>query len=125
MERKTRQRDAIAAALREADRPLSPQELLDLSSRQTPGIGIATVYRTIKAMVDERLLTPVEIPGEPPRYEVAGKSHHHHFHCKKCDRVYEMKGCPGPLKKLAPPGFEVQGHEVLLYGICSACQKSR
>lgn len=125
MERRTKQRDAIVAALREADRPLSPQEMLSLAAPRAPGIGIATIYRAIKSMVSEKLLVPVDIPGEPPRHELAGKSHHHHFHCRKCDRVFEMKGCPGPLKKLAPAGFFVQGHELLLYGLCSACQHGR
>ena len=123
MERKTRQREAILAALREADRPLGTKELLDLASKHAPGIGIATVYRALKTLTEEGLLAAVDIPGEPPRYEIAGKSHHHHFHCKSCDRVYEVPGCPGQLQSLAPAGFRVEGHEVLLYGSCSACRR--
>ena len=123
MERHTRQRDAITQALKDADRPLSPLEIQQLAARHKPGIGVATIYRNINALKEEGHLLLVDVPGQPPRYELAGKDHHHHFHCRKCDRVYEMHGCPGPLEKLAPRGFKVEGHELMLYGLCKACSK--
>ena len=86
-----------------------------------PGLGIATVYRTLKALVEEGALTQVELPGEPPRYETHGKRHHHHFHCRACDRVYELEGCPEGLRSLTPAGFSLESHEVVLYGRCAAC----
>lgn len=121
MERDTQQRRAIGAALDEADRPLGPQEVLDAARRRSPGLGIATVYRTLKAWVESGRLQQVDLPGEPPRYERTGKSHHHHFHCRRCDRVYEIDGCPEGLRGLTPPGFSLESHELVLYGRCSAC----
>lgn len=122
MQRKTRQRETIVEVIGRADRPLSPQEILRLASKRLPGLGLATVYRAIKDLAADGQLTTVEIPGEPPRYEIAGKEHHHHFHCRKCDRVFEMNGCPGPLRALAPKGFKVEGHEILLHGLCDRCR---
>lgn len=121
MERNTRQRAAIRRAFDDARRPLGPQEVLDLAQPYAPGLGIATVYRALKSMVEEGQLAPVELPGEPARYESAGRGHHHHFRCNSCDRVYEVEGCPGDLSPLAPPGFQLQGHDVLLYGRCAYC----
>lgn len=121
MQRKTRQRDAICEALERADRPLSPQEIHDAAQDSVPGLGLATVYRTIKALVEERWLRVVELPGAPSRYEVAGKAHHHHFHCRECDRVFEVEDCPGGLKHLAPAGFQHETHEIILYGLCPSC----
>jgi Fur family transcriptional regulator, ferric uptake regulator len=121
MARNTAQRRAIRQALVDADRPLSPREVLDAAQQQVTGLGIATVYRNIKALVEDGWLAPVELPGEPPRYEVAGKSHHHHFVCRGCDRVYELSGCPGDLASVVPSGFQLDSHEVVLYGRCAAC----
>ncbi len=121
MERNTRQRGAIRRALQRADRPLSPGEVLAEARTEVGGLGIATVYRNIRALVDEGWLTPVELPGEVPRYELHGKPHHHHFHCRRCDRVYEVEGCPGTLQGLVPSGFALDGHEVVLYGTCAEC----
>ena len=121
MRRKTQQRQAIREALQEADRPLSPQEIHEGAGRSVEGLGIATVYRNVKAMVEEGYLRAVELPGAPSRYELAGKEHHHHFHCRRCDRVFEVEECPGSLRDLAPEGFEPESHEIILYGLCPEC----
>ena len=121
MQRVTRQRRAIQKSLQAAGRPLSPRELLDAARADVGGMGIATVYRNLKTLQDEGTITPVELPGEPARYELAGKDHHHHFHCRSCDRVLEVEGCPEDIRSVAPDGFEVEKHEVVLYGLCDAC----
>ncbi len=51
----------------------------------------------------------------------AHEAHHHHFHCVECDRVYPIHACPGSMGDLAPPGFEVQHHDLTLRGRCAAC----
>lgn len=121
MERDTAQRRAIRNALVDADRPLSPREVLDLAQGDVPTLGIATVYRNLKSFVEEGWLTAVDLPAEPPRYEVAGKKHHHHFMCRRCDRVFDLAGCPGNLQSVVPTGFSLEDHDVVLYGRCEAC----
>ena len=121
MQRKTRQRDAMQKAIRKAGRPLSPQEILEKTQEAIPNLGLATVYRNIKALVESRWLRVVELPGAPDRYELADQGHHHHFHCRECDRVFDVDGCPGDMSTLAPAGFELESHEIVLYGRCRAC----
>lgn len=123
MQRKTEQRDAIRKAFEDNDRPLGPNEVLELAQVHVQSLGIATVYRAIKALVEDGWLRPVELPGEPARYELAGLSHHHHFHCQKCDRVFDIEGCTKGVEKLAPPGFSAKSHEIILYGECDDCHK--
>src|SRR5690606_27808311 len=93
--RSTRQRGAIISTLTAADRPLSAVEILHLARSHVPGLGLATVYRTIDSFAKAGDVATVEIPGRPPRYEIAGKDHHHHFLCSTCHRVFEVHGCPG------------------------------
>lgn len=121
MERNTRQRRAIQEAFAAEQRPLSPQEVLQAARGAVPGLGIATVYRTLKALIEEGLLKPVALPDENPRYELAGDRHHHHFQCRRCRRVFDVHACPGDLSNLAPTGFVVDDHELTLYGYCSDC----
>ena len=121
MERRTRQRDAIRRVFEEAGRPLGPTEVLDAGRAHVRGLGIATVYRTIASLVEAEWLTPVELPGEPARYEVAGQGHHHHFRCRTCARVFEIHGCPGTIDLHPPAGFTIERHEVVLYGLCNTC----
>ncbi len=125
MERNTRQRSAIRDAIAQAERPLLPQEVLEHAQRDAPGLGIATVYRNLKALIDEGELKAVHLPGENPRYELAGHRHHHHFQCTRCQRVFDVHACPGDLSRLAPRGFTVEDHDLTLYGVCSDCAQIR
>ncbi len=119
--RKTQQRVAIRQAIEDLARPVGPQEILEAAQEAVPALGIATVYRNIRAMVDDGSLLAVELPGCPSRYELAGKGHHHHFHCRTCDRVFEVEDCPGQIGDLTPPGFKLDAHEITLYGRCAEC----
>lgn len=121
MLRTTKQRVAIRAVFEQAGRPLGPSEVLESVTRELEGVGLATVYRAIKSMMDEGALVSVDLPGEPARYEMAGKRHHHHFHCRSCGGVYDLPGCPANIRQLIPRGFRLTGHEVLLYGECASC----
>lgn len=121
MERNTRQRSAIREAISTAARPLLPQEVLEAAQSSAPGLSIATVYRNLKALVDEGQLRAVMLPGESARFEPADVGHHHHFQCRACQRVFEVHACPGDLQALAPAGFVVEDHDLTLYGRCPAC----
>ena len=122
MERATRQNAAIREAIEAAGRPLSPAEVLDEARRRVAALGLATVYRNLKALVDAGEIQAVTLPGEAARYELARHGHHHHFRCDVCQRVFDVPACPGDLSGLAPPGFSVARHEITLYGRCSDCQ---
>ena len=122
MERITKQGTAILNAIKTAGRPLLAQEILDAAAAEAPGMGIATVYRNIKSLVENGLIGTVNLPGENPRYETSHHHHHHHFHCTLCDKVYDIHDCPGNLQELAPDGFQVDRHELTLYGTCGACR---
>jgi Fur family transcriptional regulator, ferric uptake regulator len=121
--RNTRQKDAIRAAFLEANRPLSPDEALLLAQREVDALSIATVYRNISNLVEDKWLTPIEVPGNSTRYEVAGKAHHHHFQCNVCGTVHELEGCTIQTKPKLPRGFKYASHDFFVYGVCSSCAK--
>lgn len=122
MERNTRQRTAIRTALQAARRPLLPQEVLLAAKSEVPALGLATVYRNLRALQDEGEILAVHLPGENPRFEMAGGHHHHHFQCDQCQRVFDVHACPGDLTRLAPEGFTVLRHDLTLYGQCGDCR---
>jgi Fur family ferric uptake transcriptional regulator len=125
MERSTRQRDAIRSVVEAATRPLSPSEVLEAARLKVRALGIATVYRNLKLLVAEGTVRSVSLPGEAARYEMRELAHHHHFQCTICTRVYDVPGCPGNLRRLAPRGFRVDHHDLTLYGRCPDCGKAQ
>ena len=121
--RNTKQRAAICKAFERAGRPLSPQEVLKSAKGEVKELGIATVYRNIKGLLEEGWLSAVAMPGAATIYERAGKAHHHHFHCDRCSRVFELRGCVVSINGLAGPRFSVNRHELVLYGVCADCKR--
>lgn len=123
MPRRTKQRQAITRVFERTNRPLSPEEIRVEASRWVPGIGVATVYRAIRALVASGHLRAVALPGAADRYERSAPGHHHHFHCQDCDRVFDVDACPGTLSDIAPKGFAVEAHDIILYGSCRECRE--
>ncbi len=121
MERQTPQREAIRSLFTRKGDPMSPQEIMDQASEIVPTVSMATVYRTIRSLEELGEIVPVELPGEPPRYEMAGKDHHHHFMCESCGKAFEVDACPGNLSHMTPEGFRLTRHDITLYGMCKAC----
>lgn len=117
----TRQREVILNILRQSGRPLTPQEIREQASQDSAGIGLATVYRALKTFIAQGEVVQVEIPGVSPCYEPADRGHHHHFICRHCRQVFDLQGCVHDLAGLAPANFQVQRHDIILYGLCSTC----
>ena len=97
-----------------------------MAHRKVSGLGIATVYRNLKSLREEGWIVAVDLPGQPPRWEVAPESHHHHFLCNGCDKLFEIHACPADFQRLLPEGYTLEEHDLLLRGQCDGClEKSR
>jgi Fur family ferric uptake transcriptional regulator len=123
MKRKTVQRDAIKEVFLHEDRPMGVEEILQIGRNSVESLNQATVYRNLKLLMEDGWLKAICHPELGTFYERAEKGHHHHFHCRSCDRLFEVEGCALSDKDSAPPGFVTEGHEVFLFGLCSSCQK--
>lgn len=117
MARKTQQRAAIRKTLEEATRPLSAPEVLELAQEHVPGLGIATVYRNLKFLVEEGWLKTVEMPGDPNRYELASLKTRHYFRCTKTGRVHRLDiDLEKDIKRLIPKGATLHNYMLLMEG---------
>lgn len=122
MQRKTRQREAIQTVLKRSSHPMNAEEIFLTARKQVEGLGIATVYRTLKSLQEEGAIQRVCIEEQSPRYERADLHHHHHFYCEACDQVFEIEACAPGVNHMAPEGFEVKRHEITLFGRCEDCR---
>lgn len=119
-ERNTRQKTIVPQVLDAAGRPLTVAEILEAGQKDMPTLGIATIYRAIKRLLETQEIVAVAIPGDPVRYETP-HHHHHHFKCGGCDKVYELEGCLKDLKHMLPRGFRMESHDLTFYGKCRDC----
>jgi Fur family ferric uptake transcriptional regulator len=122
-ERNTRQRETIVEVIQEAAGPLTVPEIFERAQQRIPGLGIATVYRTVKLLGEARQVQVVILPSGETRYESAELGHHHHFHCRICETVYDMETClvRVPESRKVDQGFVIESHELTCYGVCPRC----
>ncbi len=121
-QRRTRQREVIEQVIHAAAGPLTVNEIHERSSADLDGLGIATVYRTLKLLLEGERIQTVILPSGETRYESTGLGHHHHFHCRSCDLVFDLETCPVSVPRgRYEAGFVVDDHELTLYGTCPSC----
>ncbi len=118
---RTRQRDAVLRVVTEEGKPLSAQKIIERADQLCPGIGAATVFRTLKQAVESGEVSKVELPGLAPHYEIATADHHHFFVCENCHELQPLEGCLDDLSKLLPIGSRMKHHEIVIFGECSNC----
>jgi Fur family ferric uptake transcriptional regulator len=123
-ERVTRQRLLVADALEASGRQLTAQELYERLRPRHRGIGRATVFRTLEALVTAGVARRLEQGGNGHRYVACAPSHHHHLACTRCGRVDEIdERYVGPVadQVAAELGFRIDDARLDFYGVCAAC----
>ncbi|HLS28054.1 MAG TPA: transcriptional repressor [Opitutales bacterium] len=124
MRNQTRQRTAIRTVLKAESRPLTAEEIHQLARKQIRTLGISTVYRSIRRMVETRELVGVDFPGHPPRYELPTEDVHSHFVCTGCQKVFDLPESEEPPTPTLPEDFEYHGYDLVIFGRCADCATS-
>ena len=122
--RVTGQRLAVADALGSAGRPQSAEELWRRLRARRPGIGRATVFRTLEALVSAGVARRFEPEGHASTYVACRPGHHHHLVCTSCGTVAEIgEAYVGPLadQVTRDTGFVIDDARIDFYGRCGSC----
>lgn len=122
----TNQRVSILKMLAVGGKHFMAQEIYEKIHSKYPEIGFATVYRFLKKLTDHKFVSEVRRGGLPAKYEMAPKRHHDHMSCTQCGKIVEFENYAIEVlqeKVSGDLGFQLTGHVLELYGICSSCQK--
>ncbi len=92
-----------------------------------PGIGNATVYRTLNLLRDAGLIEARRFEEGFARYETAAsREHHDHLVCLACGEILEFEDdAIEELQRQASErrGFRMVSHRMEIYGTCAKCQE--
>lgn len=124
MKTRTRQQDAIRGVLHQESRPMTADEIHRLARKVIPSLGLSTVYRSIRRMVDDQQLVGVDFPGHPPRYELPTRDVHSHFICSTCQNVVDLPETPAIPVVSLPDGFQLHGYDLVVFGLCATCRNA-
>jgi Fur family ferric uptake transcriptional regulator len=125
-ERVTPQRLLVADGLASAGRQLTAQELWQRVRRRSPGIGRATVFRTVEALVGAGVARRLELPNHAWSYVACQPEHHHHLSCSRCGRVEEIgeSYVAAIAQRVAgETGFLIDDARLDFYGRCASCAR--
>ncbi|HJC40554.1 MAG TPA: transcriptional repressor [Candidatus Intestinimonas pullistercoris] len=120
--RYSRQRELIYQKLVETDEHPTAEMLYQWLKPENPNLSLGTVYRNLNLLAEEGVIVRMPFPVE--RYDA--RTHPHpHFRCKACGRVYDMEDLPydSGLDQAAEQcsGHQVDRHDLVFFGTCSAC----
>lgn len=120
-------RRAVLTVIEREGEHLNPAEILEQARSITPGIGRATVYRTLELLTQLGLVRPIYLSEGSPSY-IRAEGGHHHMVCSACGTVIDFDQCVAgdmaeELRKRY--GFAVQSHLLEFYGLCRDCNSEQ
>ncbi|HZD56771.1 MAG TPA: Fur family transcriptional regulator [Anaerolineales bacterium] len=125
--RMTIQRRLILETLESMSSHPSAGDLYSIVNQRDPGIHLSTIYRTLRWLEGEGLISSrwFEEERRQERFDPAIPVDHHHFLCTHCKRVIEFDY---PLVDEIIQQFErdsearIESTAVVLYGLCKNCR---
>ncbi len=118
--RSTAPRRAIIEALEEKEEGFTADEI----GRELPTVGRATIFRTIKLLLQSGVICKLNLMDGAPRYSLSRVEHHHHTVCVGCGDVGEFRATT--IERLMRaigediPG-DIVGHRIEIYVTCARC----
>jgi Fe2+ or Zn2+ uptake regulation protein len=122
--RSTPQRRAVLEAVRCADDHPTAAEILSRVLDVMPGVGAATVYRTLAMLVESGQIQELRLGSSAARYD---RNNHCHDHlvCDGCGKVVDVHVDLEHSGQLAHAGvrehFQVTGYDLRIHGRCADC----
>jgi Fur family ferric uptake transcriptional regulator len=126
--KKTSQRALIWASLLESKGHPSVEEIRDNLLKEGHRIGLATIYRTIKLLLESGFIRQSKLHGMG-RYEpVVSQPNHLHFICNVCGSTVEF-----PSRKIEnlirhateANNFEERYSRYAIFGVCKTCVRKQ
>jgi Fur family transcriptional regulator, ferric uptake regulator len=98
---------------------------LRAASRQ---VSRATVYRTLRLLVEAGLLRELRLTNRTAYEHDFGYPSHDHMHCTECNRIIEFRN--EEIRRLREAistehGFRASAHRFVITGICPTCSRAR
>ena len=118
--RATAPRKAIVQLLEGKREGFTAEEI----SNELPNVGRATVFRTVKLLLNAGVLCRINMMDGAPRYSISSVEHHHHTICVQCGNVGEFRAAniENMMRAISEqiPG-EIVGHRFEFYVNCQIC----
>jgi Fur family ferric uptake transcriptional regulator/Fur family peroxide stress response transcriptional regulator len=124
-QRSTPQRQVILRELRRLGRHATADEIGSVVRDELPGTSTPTVYATLELLVELGLVRRIDTGLGAALYD--GRTEpHQHLVCRRCGRVDDLDveiGAARLMRAAGRTGFQPEGAELLISGLCADCAK--
>ena len=124
--RYSKQRECILRVLGETDTHPTANYVYEMVRREIPNISLGTVYRNLSKLTEEGAIIKLVSEDTCERYD-ARVTPHYHITCKSCGAVGDIFiDYDKSLDERAAALYrgEVDGHDIMFFGICDKCKES-
>lgn len=92
-------------------------------NRRDPTVSRASIYNVLHSLAEAGLIEEMVFDDAVVRYD-SNLSRHHHFVCKGCGKVDDVKWESFPItpRKSLPDGRRVESCAVVMRGLCTDCR---
>lgn len=118
--RPTAQRLSILRCVVECRKHPTADDIFNDLRNEYPTMSFTTVYNSLRVLTEAGLLRELEIERGNRRYDFALQPRHGHLRCRRCGRILDIE-IPEELRIPSPPGFSIDGVDILFRGICPEC----
>lgn len=123
----TKSRKAVLKAFLAIEQHVTAESLFSEARKVDPGIGQATVFRTLRLLAEAGLAREACQDDGARTYEHAfNHRHHDHLRCERCGKIIEFydKTIERSQESIFKQyGFTPVNHRMELVGICPECAK--
>lgn len=120
----TPQRLAVYQFLKNTNEHPSAENIYKALHEAYPTMSLATVYKTLKTLVEIGLVQEINVGEGNFRYD-GNCNEHGHIQCTNCGKVEDLCGIDFlPLNKMVEEGtnYTVKYNKLFFYGSCEKCQ---
>jgi Fur family ferric uptake transcriptional regulator len=124
----TPQRLLILTALRDSHGHVTASQILERVKTSYPYVDASTVYRTLAAAKELRLVSETNLGTGDNLFEWIGSERHHHLICRTCGSVafLEEKYVEDLAAALErETGFDADLDHLALFGTCADCRSKQ
>jgi Fur family ferric uptake transcriptional regulator len=125
----TGQRKVILETLENLEHHVSLEELLLAVQKKKQGVGMATIYRTMKLFMDAEIVEEHRFDDGLTRFELSHEGDHHdHLICELCGYIVEFEDDIIEERQrliAAQYGMKITNHKMELYGHCVDVEKCK
>lgn len=123
----TKQRQAVLEVVKSSSDHPTASDVMDRLRTKNYRFAYATVYNSLRYLVDQGLITELRITDSVSRYDGLTEEHHHAI-CDVCGKLSEVMSHLDDTFVVSAEretGYKFTRTELVMHGICPDCQLTK